>query len=49
MNLTELKQQPATELVTLSEDLGLHGLASSRKQDVIFEILKAHAKKAEDI
>ncbi len=49
MNLTELKQQPAAELVTLSEDLGLDGLARSRKQDVIFEILKAHAKKGEDI
>jgi transcription termination factor Rho len=49
MNLTELKQQPASELVTLSEELGLNGLARSRKQDVIFEILKAHAKKGEDI
>ncbi|MEE9574865.1 MAG: transcription termination factor Rho [Gammaproteobacteria bacterium] len=49
MNLTELKQQPASELVILSEELGLDGLARSRKQDVIFEILKAHAKKGEDI
>ena len=49
MNLTELKQQPASELITLSENLGLDGLARSRKQDVIFEILKAHAKKGEDI
>ncbi len=49
MNLTELKQQPASELVLLSEELGLNGLARSRKQDVIFEILKAHAKKGEDI
>ena len=49
MNLTELKQQPASELVTLSEDIGLDGLARSRKQDLIFEILKAHAKKGEDI
>ncbi len=49
MNLTELKQQPASELVTLSEELGLDGLARSRRQDVIFEILKAHAKKGEDI
>lgn len=49
MNLTELKQQPASALVTLSESLGLDGLARSRKQDVIFEILKAHAKKGEDI
>ena len=49
MNLTELKQQPAAELITLSETLGLENLARSRKQDVIFEILKAHAKKGEDI
>ena len=49
MNLTELKQQPAQQLITLSEELGLEGLARHRKQDVIFEILKAHAKKGEDI
>ncbi|MGH8247977.1 MAG: transcription termination factor Rho [Gammaproteobacteria bacterium] len=49
MNLTELKQQPPSELITLSESLGLDGLARSRKQDVIFEILKAQAKKGEDI
>jgi transcription termination factor Rho len=49
MNLTELKQQPAHELISLSESLGLEGLARSRKQDVIFEILKAQAKKGEDI
>lgn len=49
MNLTELKQQPAQQLITLSESLGLEGLARHRKQDVIFEILKAHAKKGEDI
>ncbi len=49
MNLTDLKQQPASELITLSESLGLDGLARSRKQDVIFEILKAQAKKGEDI
>lgn len=49
MNLTELKQQPASQLITLSESIGLEGLARHRKQDVIFEILKAHAKKGEDI
>lgn len=49
MNLTDLKQQPAPELILLSEQLGLDGLARSRKQDVIFEILKAQAKKGEDI
>ena len=49
MNLTQLKQQPTSALISLSETLGLDGLARSKKQDVIFEILKAHAKKGEDI
>ncbi len=49
MNLTELKQKPPSELITISSELGLNNLARSRKQDVIFEILKAHAKKGEDI
>ncbi len=49
MNLTQLKQKPAKELVSLADDLGLEGVARSRKQDVIFGILKAHAKKGEDI
>ena len=49
MNLTELKQKPASALVSLSSQLGLDNLARSRKQDVIFEILKAHARKGEDI
>jgi transcription termination factor Rho len=49
MNLTELKLKPASELVAISTELGLNNLARSRKQDVIFEILKAQAKKGEDI
>ena len=49
MNLTELKQKPASELVALADKMGLDGVARSRKQDVIFGILKAHAKKGEDI
>jgi transcription termination factor Rho len=49
MNLTELKLKPASELITISSELGLNNLARSRKQDVIFEILKAQAKKGEDI
>ena len=49
MNLSELKQKPASELVEIADDMGLDGVARSRKQDVIFGILKAHAKKGEDI
>ena len=49
MNLTELKQKTAAELVELAQTMGIEGTARSRKQDVIFAILKAHAKKGEDI
>ncbi|MDQ3564714.1 MAG: transcription termination factor Rho [Pseudomonadota bacterium] len=49
MNLTELKLKPVSELIEIGEGMGLEGVARSRKQDVIFGILKAHAKKGEDI
>ena len=49
MNLTDLKNRPASELVELGESLGLENLARSRKQDIIFSVLKAHAKNGEDI
>jgi len=49
MNLTELKQKPPSELLDIAENMGIEGMARSRKQDVIFAILKAHAKKGEDI
>ena len=49
MNLTVLKKRPASELVDLAQSMGLDNLARSRKQDIIFSILKAHAKNGEDI
>ncbi len=49
MNLTELKKMPVPELVDLATAMDIEGMARSRKQDVIFSILKAHAKKGEDI
>ena len=49
MNLTELKKMPVSDLVELANELKIEGMARSRKQDVIFAILKAHAKKGEDI
>ena len=49
MNLTELKQKPASELINIADNMGLDSVARARKQDVIFGILKAHAKKGEDI
>ena len=49
MNLTELKKKSAADLITIAQDLKLEGMARSRKQDVIFAILKAIAKNGEDI
>ena len=49
MNLSELKNRPAQDLVALGESLGLENLARHRKQEMIFSILKAHAKNGEDI
>ncbi|MES9955659.1 MAG: transcription termination factor Rho [Sedimenticola sp.] len=49
MNLTQLKKMPAAELVELAQSMKIEGMARSRKQDLIFAILKAHAKKGEDI
>jgi len=49
MNLTDLKNKPPSELVELGESQGLENLARSRKQDIIFSILKAHAKNGENI
>ena len=49
MNLTELKKKPASELVTIAQSVGVEGMARSRKQDIIFAILKALAKSGEDI
>jgi len=49
MNLTELKQKPINELVKLAESMGLENMARSRKQDIIFSILKAHARNGENI
>ncbi|AVI65375.1 transcription termination factor Rho [Shewanella sp. WE21] len=49
MNLTELKDTPISDLVLLAENMKLENMARARKQDIIFSILKAHAKSGEDI
>jgi transcription termination factor Rho len=49
MNLTELKNKSIKELVALAEQMKLENMARARKQDIIFSILKSHAKSGEDI
>jgi transcription termination factor Rho len=49
MNLSELKKKPATELADMARSMDLEGVSRMRKQEQIFAILKAHARKGEDI
>ncbi|MEP6485427.1 MAG: transcription termination factor Rho [Rudaea sp.] len=45
INLNELKRKPAHELLKLADELGIQeGVARARKQDIVFLILKAHAR-----
>jgi len=49
MNLSELKLKPASELIDIAQEMGIQDIARQRKQEIIFSILKSHAKKGEDI
>lgn len=49
MNLTELKNLPIAQLVELAQAIGMEDVSRVRKQDIVFAILKAQAKKGEDI
>lgn len=49
MNLTDLKRKPIGELLEIAAEMGLENVGRNRKQDIIFSILKRHAKSGEDI
>ncbi|MBL1319719.1 MAG: transcription termination factor Rho [Methylophaga sp.] len=49
MQLTELKKQTAAQLMELALSLKLDGLARNRKQDLIFALVKHHAKQGDEI
>lgn len=49
MNLTDLKTKNTQQLIDIAKEMGLDNMARSRKQDIIFAVLKRHAKSGEDI
>ena len=49
MNLTELKKKSPSDLMAMAADMRIENIARARKQEVIFSILKSHAKSGEDI
>jgi len=49
MNLSDLKLKSVPELLSIAGDMGIEHVSRTRKQDIIFAILKTHAKSGEDI
>src|SRR5690554_171332 len=49
MNLSDLKLKSVPELLELAKEMKLENVSRTRKQDIIFAILKNHAKSGEDI
>lgn len=49
MNLNDLKKKSIAELMELAQSLGVDNVGRSRKQEIIFSILKSHSRKGEDI
>ena len=49
LSLTELKNMSTQDLIDMAQEMGLENMARSRKQDIIFALLKRHAKSGEDI
>jgi len=49
LNLKELKNRKIQELVKIAKELGVEGAQGMRKQELIFEILKAQAVKSGNI
>ncbi len=49
MNLTELKRKSVPDLLEMARSMGIDNLGRARRQDVVFAILKSHAKSGESI
>ena len=49
MNLSDLKLKSVPELLEIAKEMKLDNVSRTRKQDIIFAILKNHAKSGEDI
>ena len=49
MNINELKEKPVAQLVEMAQSDDLTNISRLPKEEIIFALLKAHAKKGEDI
>jgi transcription termination factor Rho len=49
MNLSELRVKTPSDLASIAKEIGLENAENMQKQDLTFSILKAHAKKGDQI
>lgn len=49
VHISDLKKKTAAELLEMAESLGLENIARARKQDVVFQILRSHARRGDFI
>ena len=49
LDMIELKSKTATELTDMAEEMGLENVGRTKKQDLIFQMLKARAKLGQEI
>ena len=48
-NQTALNRKSIEELAEIAKECGIENISQSRKQDIVYKILKTHADKGEDI
>src|SRR5690348_17545941 len=49
LNLTELRRKSATELLAMAQEQGLENISRAKKQDIVFQMLKAAARRGDHI
>src|ERR1051326_6702698 len=49
LNLTELRRKSASELLETAESQGIENVSRAKKQDIVFQLLKASARRGEHI
>jgi transcription termination factor Rho len=49
LNIAELKRKSASELLDIAVDMGLENIARARKQDIVFHLLRAAARRGEQL
>ena len=49
LNLTELRRKTATDLLEMAQEQGIENISRAKKQDIVFQMLKAAARRGDHI